>query len=942
MTAYLVKFDIQSLRDAQTSLIANQPQLPELYSGGYLSQLYSLTRREAAMDAEHVPIASERPVSPSNDARIILEKVKATFGEDLGILDELVVALIDVLPNFPKLVDNLAYASQLLSGLLNDAAIRIRTAPRHEETQHANRLLEKGHELWIKISACLSMLLEKHVTQVSNDGISYTILALSEALKACVTGTHEIAALRVEQHRQHHPQLPTACTPDAIALEWRLEMLGRLIRCSQMQLRVIGVTTMCSELVVLWKRLGEDPANPILKHVGHHLLRSNLIDYILGPNCHPEIMVESANIVGFLVVAKLYQKEHTDRIWHGITSSQDPRIADALTRMIISITNLFDYSSLSYLCGKLEELPLGSFTPSIRVLWGDHVMRPLMAKSSHDHTPLTYQPYNLCVRLLRESSVCVNGSDVAYPEMQHLAMQKLQELLKYGPDESGRAKLYQSCLEDISKKTHTTLGSLWCLSLAIRSTPAHEMQILAQEHDLTRLVVEELEHAVQTGPSTGPTSVLSGNNNYPRREFVSNIICYQPMTIDEASGQMLWDLLVGPRSLGRGDREAGWKILNDIVSRAQGDNPFIRTCLSRYLPTLPSTYFCEGTLEFVREEALSLVKNNDEFHLDDERTVRSSCVEQLWRIVLTAVDPGLVNRAIHTLAVEVYMDSQVLSAYPSLRARQVHSSLINRCFVQLRDSANVIKASRDGGSDGDNDSMVIMATEVQVQEQARTFTRSLQFLRYFLETHQSKPQFAAPDLRPLMSRTPAEVVGDPAQLKYQSFDGTRQTDIKPLDIGRGNTAAALLTKIRQETGFQNYRVYYRGSPFLPSETDVCKSLEDLKIHDGLILVKREDEEEGPGSFNYKPGSSSLQIEIMSHFEEMWEYLNLDENLACEVRFTLMFLLFLLLTGLDISFSRASSCRYQCHGVYRRPGCFLHGHFPTGTTVQVLVRHACTR
>lgn len=881
LTAHHVRFDIQRIREAQASLEANQRQLPELYSGGYLHQLYPLTRRDTAVDEEHALVPSDGSESPQNDAWIILDKMKATFGGGLGIIYELSVALIEIMPAFPKLVDNLAYSSEILSSIVDEASIRMQTATGHQETQPAKHLLEKGHELWIKISACLSMLIEKHVTQLTNDGTSCTISALSEALKCCATGTHRIAVEQVERHRQSHPQLPPACTPDAIALEWRFEMLGRLVRCSQMQLRVTGVTAMCNGLVRVWRDFAEDPANPLLKHVGDYLLQSNLIEYILGPNSHPEIIAESGNIVGFLVVTKMYRKEHTDRIWHGMTSSQDPRVADALTRMITNIANLFDYTSLSDYCGKLEELPLSCFTPSIRALWGEHLMRFMVAKSSNDGIPLTYQPYNLCIRLLRESSVCVSDSVVAYPEMQHLAMQKFRDLLTHGPDEAGRAELYRSCLEDVSRKTPTTLGSLWCLSVAIRSTTAHEMQILVQEYDLTRLVVEELEHAAQMGAANGLKSVLSGNINYPRREFVSNIIHHQPATIDEALGETLWDILVGPRSLGSEDRVAGWKILNDIVSRAH-DNPFIRTCLSHYLPTLPSAYFCEGMLGFVREEALSLVKQTDGFHLDDEPTVRSSCVEQLWRIVLTATDSNIGRRAIHTLAVEVYIDSQLRSAYPSLRARQLQSSLINRCFTQLRESAKSIRASRDSGPDGDDDSMVIVPLEDQLEEQGRTFSRSLLFLRYFLESCQSKPQVTAPDLRPLMSRVPSEVVGDPAQLKYQSFDGMQQTDIKPLDIGTRNTAASLLSKIKQETGFQNYSVYYRGRPWQPNEWDVRKSLEDLKIHDGLMLVKRQDEITGSESFTYKPGSSSLQIETMSHFQEMWEYLDLDEKLSSEV------------------------------------------------------------
>ena len=830
--------------------------------------------------------------SPRDEATVVLDELMSIFGNGLGILKELSTALISVLPKFPKLVGNLAHVCQLLSRVMEETIIRMRATTDHEVTLAAGNLLQQGHELWARISACLSVLIETHVNQLSNDGTTCAISSLSDTLKSCLAGTHATAVEQVEQFGRCHPELPPNRRVDAIVLEWHFDILGKLMRCSQMQLRVGGVTHMCARLLKLWGELRDEPNSPLLGHVGDYLVRSGIIEYLLGPNCHPEITAESANIVGFLVVTEKYQKEHTDRIWHGITSSQDPRMADALTHIITSIMNLFDLPTLSYICAKFEELPLGRFTPSIRSMWADHLIVQMKEKFRQNPATLTYQPYNLCARLLRESSVCTDGSNVAHPDIQQLAMQKFSDLLSEGPDEAGRAKLYRSCLQDLSQKSNTTLGSLWCLFAATRVLPAHELQILTHEHDFTRILIEDLENKVQMAPATGLKSALSGNVNYPRREFVSNILRYQPMTIDEALGQTLWDVMVGPRSLGYEDREAGWRILNDIEAQTHGENPFIRTCLSRFLPTLPPACFCEGTLDFVRSEALSLIKENEDLNLDDEPGARSSCVEHLWRIVLTAANSSLVSRAIHILAVEVYMDSQVMEAYHLRRTRKVHSDLVDRCFMQLREATRSIKGSRDGSSDSDNDSMVIVPTGEQLQEQERLFTRSLQFLKYFLEAHRSRKQFAAPDLRPLISRTPSEATGDPAELKYQSFDGTEQTDIRPLHIGRRNTAGSLLAKIKEETGFQNYRAYYRGQPLQPTEEEVCKSLEDLKIHDLLILVKREEPEKDLAASRYKPGSSFVQIEIMSHFQEMWHYLMLEENLACEVSFPVSLLLYI--------------------------------------------------
>jgi ubiquitin carboxyl-terminal hydrolase 34 len=132
-----------------------------------------------------------------------------------------------------------------------------------------------------------------------------------------------------------------------------------------------------------------------------------------------------------------------------------------------------------------------------------------------------------------------------------------------------------------------------------------------------------------------------------------------------------------------------------------------------------------------------------------------------------------------------------------------------------------------------------------------------------------------------MPQSPTQVEGELAELKFQSFDGNKQTEVLPLQIGKRNTAASLLASLREATGFENYRLYYRGQAFAPSDEEVCKSLEDLQIQYGLILVKREADSPPP-SARIKPGSSPLEIEILRHFQEFWGYLTLDERFAQEV------------------------------------------------------------
>ncbi|XP_044721100.1 ubiquitin carboxyl-terminal hydrolase domain-containing protein [Hirsutella rhossiliensis] len=860
LTARFVALDCLAVRETQAIPLGRRG--PDLLSPLYLQQLHGLIASHGfpphlANDGSHAAVWAQQDVE-----LYLTNKFQTSPGGGIDYLSQFASALVGLVPQFPRLADSFAP---------DDAA-------------QARKRLEQGHAAWAIISVSLMAAIDKHVTSLNGDHAASSIQALTEVLKVCLQGDHKEAIDVLDAHREKYPALASKHAHEAVAWQWKVDILEKLIRSSQMQLRVMAVTTMCTHLVAVWKRLcdgGEEYSAEFLDHLAGYLLNTGLIDYILGASCHPEIIVESANIVGFLVVTRTYRSEHTDRVWHGITSSQDPRVVDALTRMMTNITNLFDYAGLLHLCNKFQPLPVEGFSPSIRLLL-DNVLSEMMARAQTNQSTLTFHPYGLCLRLLRESSVCASGSQVADPDMQQVAMQKSRELLGHGPDAEGRRELYLSCINDISAKSATTLGSLWCLSMAIRHATEGQMQVLTEQHDLAKLIVEELEHAGNAGRSAGVFPVLSGTSNQPRRDFVANLIQLQPAAIDNDLGTKLWNILVGPQSTCAEDRKAGWYVILSVARKATLQNAFLRTCFSEHLPRLPAGYFCEGMLEFVKERVRLLLEENPrDFVLDDEAIVARYGIEHLWRIILEAQDSGLVAQAISILAVDVYLESKAIMSYPLHRTRQVHLALVNRCLRQMKDTASKLRRSSDGTTSGDDEPMIIVATPEETKQQELIFTRSLQLLRFFLEKYQSKPKFAVADLRSFMSETPQQIEGDSARLRYQSFDGDEQTDIMPLSIGKLNTVSSLLASLRQETGFDNYRVYYRGHQLLLVEQDISKSLQELDIQDGFMLVKREDNYSA-SPVRIKPGSLPLEIEILAHFPELWDYLSMDEQTAEEI------------------------------------------------------------
>lgn len=903
LVAHWVHFDLHTL----SRFRPDETIMPDLASPQYMNVFASLVRK-----GEVYASGYQQDGSDQVDVGEILDVFYMHLGGSMVPVMRMIQLQLDLLMRFPPMLNNLAFYSSLVDMAVQESARCLQASVSLGYGEHVleqpRRQMVNGYHVFRKISEALSTMIDKHPSNVVPDALPSLLLHLSDVYCVVLQSQHMVPAdawtvlasdqgIPVEStletpedilksHRERHPDIPAANAAEVISTHWRFDVYSRLILTGQMQVRVQGVTSMCSDLVQFWKKYSGEHADefrnpPVLDYFARYLLRNDLINYILGPTCHPEITAESSNIIGFLVVTRTYSTEQTDRFWETLTSSQDPRVGEALMRMLARIANLFHPEPLLYICQKLETLPIEGFTPSMRDFC-DSITKTLFAarhQTGEAMGPLESAPYELCLRLIRESSVTRPASPIAYPEIQNFAINKLKELMN-GVSPAVHREIYMSCIQDVSSCSETTLGSLWGIFLAARNFLARELQVLAAEHGITKLLVDELEHAIATSHANGCGAVLTGTANQPRRELLAGIIRHQPATLTADLSRRLWDLLVGQGAACQDDRKTSWISINSIW-RLSKDNPFLTTCFHEYLPSLPREFFCNGALDFIRE-AISPQLNDTGSNILEvpEGDVDSIGIEQLWRIILTATDQPVVDSAIHTLVNEVYIESPLILSFPHARHRAVHLALVGRCLKQLDQAARKLKSYVDGATSGDEE-MVIVPSDGQVRDQEMIFVRSLAVLREFLRAHQLKSHFASPDLRSLMSQSPNTIEGDPADLKYQSFDGTSQTEVRPLKIGRRNTAASLLASIREATGFDNYRLYYRGQAFTPSESDICRSLDDLQIQSGLLLVKREDEAVAT-SPKSKPGASPLEIEIMGHFKQLWEYLSMEGKLAREI------------------------------------------------------------
>lgn len=889
LTAFLIDLDIRTMRHA---LSVNEPRIPDLVSPSYIHALGMISRREEIHFQQSQTQNFDPDFSYADEITELLGVFQAFHsnqGGSMAYLAKLGQLHSELISLFPKLSENLGYISSLMANLTRESSDVIKNEDRYniEEVEQCKGSIARAYQYFETMSTTLSTIIEKHVNHLSQDSATYQLVSLTEIYQTCLATERIVPAQVMQEHRK--TQLPIAdhCVPEAMAYHWRFTMYSKLIKSSQMQLRVMAATSMCNDLVNFWRRYNgqSEECNALLKYIADFLLSTGLVAYILGPKCHPEITVESSNIVGFLLVSETYTNEHTDLLWQTITSTQDPRVSDALIRMTCRIVNLYPYEDLIYLCQKLNSLAVEAFSPTIREFCS--LVFGALRQKAVDRPALDISPYVLCLRLMRQSSVFGQRSPVAYPDLLEFSTQHLKDLLPCGPDPDGRRRIFLDCLRDIGNRSQTSLGSLAVMALmfSVRSLQ-REMQLLASQNDLVTLLVDEIEAAITAGRASGFPSVISGAHNMPRKEMIMFMVYSDTSSITTELGRRLWNLLVGSDAACPEDRDAGWQILNLRLARPQSGNAymnaFISTCFDEYLPTLPPECFCAGTLEFVRAFILPLVNDASGIVLDDYEGGERAGIEQLWRIVLTAPPDTIEHQAIHTLINDIYVESRSITSFPPYRARKVHLAVADRCLRQLSSSATKLREFSDGTASGDDlEPMVIVASEKQIQRQELLFVRSLAVLRELHQLHQAKTQFTVPDLSSLISDSPTGVEGDPAELKYQAFDLDTASEVKTLPIGTRNTVGTLLSMLREATGFSNYRIYYRGQQFLPQESDVSKTLEELQVQDGVMLIKREPDL--PASPNAgRPGASPLENEILAHFQELWAYLSMEEKLAGEI------------------------------------------------------------
>lgn len=885
LTARFVMTDVKALGEhAQKS---ERQQDVDLISTAYLSAFGHLLRKE---EQSHIGRNLEIHYEWNWDEEVpTLLNHFLDQGGTVQALTKLIGGQLRLASRNPKLIDTLSEPCRVACLSFHQACRVLHEANRDEKEyiEAAQQQVTHAYEFFTIMSGGLCSIIEKQITSLTPDTAMSILNNLQFIYGELAASENSQARSHVENLRTERPDLPSRILPMVTSLKWKFSILKKLIMSTQMQLRVVGVTTMCAELLRIYSEYkGLDAArSPMLLYFSDFIIQNKIIEYLVGVGSHPEIISESYNILGFLIVTKTYTDSQASTTWQTVTNSQDPRVVEAILRMLRKCFNLQEYRSLLFLCEKVNTLRIEAFNVVMRDFC-DTLLRDLIIKAGTEGVQyIDAPPYELCVRLIRESSKITTESPIGYPDVQNFAAGRFRDLLAHGPPTETRNEIYLDCIADISARTITAPGSICVINALLRQNITTDLRRLTTEHGLTQLVVQELESVITEDHQALNPSIRDSPASLARRELLRNIIIYEPGTISVPLGTKLWNLLVGSGSKSIADRDTSWQILNVAMKRSSFNNVFLDTCFKNYLPTLPPNCFTVGTLEFVREAILAwleLIRHN---FVEEDRSFESLALDQLWRMILNA-PPGTIDAHAINLLVEVYVDNPLILSLPRSKARSIHSALVDRCLKQMAVAATKLESfDHDSKAYEIEDPMLLDDTHIEFETQEMLFARSLAVLREFLTAYHSKPQFAIPKFRPSATIASNTLEGEPLTVKYQSFDGDTQTEVRTLTLGNLNTAASLFASLEKATGFKNYKVYCGGKVFDPDDIEVCRSLGDLNLN-GLVLVqKREEVDNSTGIAT--TGKKSLEFEIMKQFDELWGYLGMHEKVAREVSVELL-------------------------------------------------------
>ncbi|RAK81654.1 putative ubiquitin C-terminal hydrolase [Aspergillus fijiensis CBS 313.89] len=685
------------------------------------------------------------------------------------------------------------------------------------------------------------------------------------------------------------PDIPLEARAFVVYYGWKFAVLRKHIMDGRMELRVYGMETMQVDLVTVFRQhIQQSPDgvdHPVVQYLVDFLRRNRMVEYIVGIDSHPQLISRSGNVIGFLVVTSTYTDADTDTIWRTVTESPDSRAVSEILGMLSRTFHMHVSTSptLLYLCSKLLELPLARFDARM-IEFCEQLLFHMREKHSerYRHELLGHVdaiPLRLCVRLIRESAATDELSVDHKAQLQKFAAHQLSAFMDIGLSESDKMETYELCVQDLAEMNEFTAGSIQALNALLANNDTPSIRKLAEDFDLTRLVIAELTKAV-ADQQIDIEDTFSWNGFLSRIHLLSRIIDSVPEFITPDLSDILWREILMSKSLVQQGRRVLWDRLCTLTRCVAQANPFIERCLSEYLPKLsPSEDYSQEILYFAKHAVNYEIRFRPPPVAGENEVVTIPGMDRIWNMILTA-PPGTIETDATSYAIEVYLDHSVINRSPRSAVEATHIALVDRCVEQLKTAASNLRPAH-AHSDRPMGESTGTASESSVHPEELRFSRSLLFLRQFLQGLRSRPQYSPPQNSASLDLPTKVINGELINIRYQAFNGGTQTKVNSLQIGDLSTAAELVEALVRVTGFTKLNTIFGGQRIdLFEKPDI--TLRDLKLGTGLLIVRRDPESREVALTGRRQSLTSVDSEVLKHFDDLYDLLGIEEHLAREI------------------------------------------------------------
>ena len=287
-----------------------------------------------------------------------------------GFLDSLLPftsQVLDILPTHPKLLA-INWEIIHICTALAKCIESIRKTSVGIDQKLKDSLVTKLAQIFLVIEDGFRRLLKTPVQALDPAKFvqqTYLLGSFAYQLYSTVHWQHPIMA-RLENVASPVSQLPP--TEVGYLAEWTVKfpILHSMLASPRMEFRIRGLNQMTENLVQAWKFSGINwRDSKIIQYLVRFILKHKVVEYLVGPDSHLELITRCANVPSFLLVSESMTKEILDAVWYPISSNRDPRIVQATLQMHEEMMANMSTDQLLDLCRRINKMPYTSFDTSL-------------------------------------------------------------------------------------------------------------------------------------------------------------------------------------------------------------------------------------------------------------------------------------------------------------------------------------------------------------------------------------------------------------------------------------------------------------------------------------------------------------------------------------------------------------------------------------------------